>query len=210
MTDIKPIFSKNEYIDRMSFLNWRIQECGDFDNLRNIADGYFLSATELIKNSLARNYDKRADILIFPILTNTNHAIELYLKALTWMFNSLLKKDKRAEGSHNIKQIYETLIPKIKEFDTDLAGYFNILNKNLKSYISELYERIGASSTKDKLDFSRYPFDKNYQNHFYVNSTPAIEIDLDNLLKRLKIISSKLDEFYTYVYYEIFLPTEEE
>jgi len=207
---MKPIFSRNEDIDRMSFLNWRIESYTDFDNLRNIADGYFLSATELIANCLANNNDKRADILIFPILTNANHAIELYLKALTWMFNSLLKNDKRAEGSHNIKQIHESLIPKIKEFDSDLVGHFNILNKNLKSYIKELYERIEATSTMDKLDFSRYPYDKSYQNHFYVDSNGPIEIDLDNLQERLKIIASKLDEFYTYVYYEIFIPEEEE
>lgn len=207
---MKPIFSRNEDVNRISFLNWRIDDYSDFDNLINIADGYFLSANELIDNCLSNNRDKRADILIFPILTNANHGIELYLKGITWMINSLLKNGKRAERGHNIKQIYETLIPKIREFDSDLAGHFRILTKNLKSYLEELYRRIDATSSKDKLDFSRYPFDKDYQNHFYVMSIGVVEIDLDNLLERFENISSKLKEFYIYAYYEIFIPRVEE
>lgn len=207
---MKPIFSRNNDIDRMSFLNWRIENYSEFDNLINIAEGYFLSSTELISSCLEKNNDKRADILIFPILNNANHSIELYLKGLTWMFNALLKNGKRIEGGHNIKQIYETLLPKIREFDPELAQHFKKVSRNLESYIEELYQKLEATSSKDKLDFSRYPFDKSYQNHFYVLRRGTVEIDLDNLLERLSTIQAKLDEFYTYVYFDIFIPGEGE
>lgn len=115
---MKPIFSRNEDIDRMSFLNWRIEDSSNFDNLINIAEGYFLSATTLISSCLKSNEDKQADILIFPILNNANHGVELYLKGLTWLFNSLLDNGKKIEGGHNIKQINETLLTKIKDFET--------------------------------------------------------------------------------------------
>lgn len=200
---MKPIFSRNPSIDRISFLNWRIGSPA-FDNLAVIAEGYFLSATELIGNCLLDNTDKRADVLIFPILTNANHGIELYLKGTTWMFNSLLKNDKRAEGGHNIKQIYETLISKIKKYDIEVSRHFVKSTQGLRHYLEELYDRISASSSKDRLDFSRYPFDKDYGDHFYAKNGDQTEIDLDNLLKRLTEIHAQLEEFYTYVYYDFY------
>lgn len=209
MQKLKPIFSRNQDVDKISFLNWRIEDHTAFDNLINIGDGYFMSAQELIKNCLSSNDDKRADILIFPILTNANHAIELYLKGLTWLFNELLKNGKRVEGNHNVKQIYETLVPKIKDFDSDLSAHFKVQTIDLKSYLNELFKKIQATSTRDKMDFSRYPFDRNYENHFYVLSSGVVEIDLENLKTRLKNIASKLSDFYTYVYYDIFISREE-
>ncbi|RZK15154.1 MAG: hypothetical protein EOO43_15450 [Flavobacterium sp.] len=79
----------------------------------NIADGFMRSAIELSKYALSNNEDKAADILIFPILTNANHGIELYLKALTWMLNKKMGEETRIEGAHNIHQIYATVRSKL-------------------------------------------------------------------------------------------------
>lgn len=74
---IKPIFSKNEDFRKIAFLNWRM-DSSDIRSLLNLADGYFVSGLELTKQCLDDNSHNRADILIFPILTNINHGIELY------------------------------------------------------------------------------------------------------------------------------------
>ncbi len=84
---MQPIFSRNINIDKIAFLNWRISQNSDIRNLLNLADGFLISAIELAKHCLENNEDKRADILIFPILTNANHGIELYLKSLNWTLN---------------------------------------------------------------------------------------------------------------------------
>lgn len=60
----------------MAFLNWRM-DSGDIINLFNLGDGYFQSALILCKNIIQNNERKKADIIIFPILMNFNHGIEL-------------------------------------------------------------------------------------------------------------------------------------
>lgn len=36
------------------------------------------------------NVDKKADIVVFPMLFSANHAIELYPKSINWSLNMLL------------------------------------------------------------------------------------------------------------------------
>lgn len=113
---MQPIFSRNEDYTKIAFLNWRIDKWSDILNMLNIAEGFTRSAMELSKFALNNNEDKVADILIFPILNNANHGIELYLKALTWMLNKKLGEENRIEGAHNIQQIYTTVRAKIRKY----------------------------------------------------------------------------------------------
>src|SRR4051812_34742867 len=110
----KPVFSANEDIDKSAFINWRTKKGSEILNLLNLADGFMLAAVQLAKAALTDNKQKTADITIFPMLMNANHGIELYLKAMTWILNILCGNQNRIEGSHNIKQIYDTLRSKIK------------------------------------------------------------------------------------------------
>lgn len=68
----KPIFSRNDDIDKMAFLNWRM-ESGEIINLFNLAEGYFQSALILTEECLKENRDKKADIVIFPFRIKHNH-----------------------------------------------------------------------------------------------------------------------------------------
>ncbi|MGE6355320.1 hypothetical protein ACQKCJ_15740 [Flavobacterium sp. NPDC079362] len=104
---MKEIFTRNDDYDKTAFLNWRTSKQQDVENLIVLAEGYLLSAIQLTKCCLVDNSDKKADILIFPILNNANHGIELYLKALIWTLNKLQKSIKKIEGSHNIKQMLD-------------------------------------------------------------------------------------------------------
>jgi hypothetical protein len=206
---IKPIFSRNEDIDRIAFLNWRISYDAEILNLLNMADGFLLGAIRLAKQCLINNGDKTADILIFPILTNANHGIELYLKGIMWTLNKIMGSNSKFDGSHNIKQIYQTVTGKIRTYKGKLRlEDFNIATLDLKSYITELFEKIEATSLQDKMDFSRYPFNNRNENHFYVNEIGNVEIDLENLVSRFETIRHSLENISDFLTYQELYATD--
>ena len=172
---MNPIFSKNKTVDKNAFLDWRISPYGEIENLHAIAEGYLSSSIELAKTCLVNNLDKKADMLVFPILNNANHGIELYLKAILWTLNKIIKSKTKVEGKHNIKQIYETIRGRIENYPGQIkVSGFNKRTKILNLYIVELFAKIESTPQNDKMDFSRYPFSKDYINHFYINSVGAV------------------------------------
>lgn len=200
---MKPIFSRNTDIDKIAFLNWRISKYSDIQNIFNLAEGYMIASIRMAKRCLKNNDDKSADILIFPILANVNHGIELYLKGILWTLNKILKIDAKIEGNHNIKQLYETVRSKIKAYGGQIRlKDFNDRTAQLRKYIKELFEAIRATPKNDKMDFSRYPFSKDYENHFYVDCIGNVEIDLENFIVQFKLIKNQLEEISDFLYFQ--------
>ncbi|MCO5946619.1 hypothetical protein [Mucilaginibacter flavidus] len=200
---MQPIFSRNHDIDKIAFLNWRISKEDDIRNMKNLADDFMMSAIELSKLCLIDNRHKRADVLIFPILTNVNHGIELYLKSITWTLNILLGSNQRIEGSHNIKQIFETVKSKIKLYKGNIKlKNFNDATRGLDAYITELFDKLNSTPQNDNMDFSRYPFDKKYDNHFYVDAVGNVEVDLENFVLRFEEIRKNLESISDYLFYQ--------
>lgn len=200
----KPVFSRNDEIDKMAFLGWRM-DFGEITNTVNLAEGYFQSAILQTENCLIDNDGKRADIIIFPILMCLNHGIELYLKANISILNDLLNNNLKVDGTHNLSQLYTTLKARIKDLDGQKASnQFEKDFKELSNYIDELIIKIQASPDNDKMDFSRYPFGKKGGSHFYVDKLSLNEIDLENLLSIMNILSEKFDTFTEHLYYDRF------
>jgi len=151
---MKKVFSRNEDYRKIAFVNWRISTTDQIVNLLNLADGFLLSSSELLKVCLHNNADKKADIVIFPILFNLNHGIELYLKSLNWILNKLLDYNRDIEGSHNILQLYNMIHSKFKKYQGNIKSRdFILATKDLKIYIDELYEKIEATELNSKMDF---------------------------------------------------------
>lgn len=197
---MKPIFSRNEEIDKIAFLNWRISKKEDIPNLFNIADGFLSAAIKLAKLSLINNRDKSADILIFAILTNANHGIELYLKAMTWTLNKIIGSEMRIEGGHNIQQIYDTVRARIKDYKGQVSlKEFDGSTLSLKEYIKELFDKIQVDKGVN-MDFSRYPLNSKYESHFYVQAVGNVEIDLENFVVRFEEIHLALDNMSNFIY----------
>jgi hypothetical protein len=199
---MRPIFSRNEDIDRIAFLNWRISKDTNILNLINMGDGYLLSAIRLAKLCLINNSDKTADIIIFPILMNANHGVEIYLKAIIWSLNVIIGSEDKIERGHNILKLFKSVRSKIQhysgkislqEFDQSMAG--------LAHYLNELYEKINATDRKDNMDFSRYPFDTKYEHHFYAERLGNVEIDLENFVIRFESILKSLDHVASFLYH---------
>lgn len=88
---MKDIFSYNVDINKTAYMNWRTDKHDHIKNIITVANGFMESSLISAKEVVNNNHSKRADIVIFPILFNANHAIELYLKAITWTLNVLLE-----------------------------------------------------------------------------------------------------------------------
>jgi hypothetical protein len=200
---MKKIFQGNEDIDKSAFLNWRTSSREDIGNLLVLAEGFISSSIQLCEVCLTDNQDKKADSLIFPILHNANHGIELYLKAMIWTLNKLEGKDLKIEGKHNIQQMFLTLRSKINSYkNNEWLKHFDQQNEKLDKYISELFDLISGYGKGDNMDFSRYPITNKYDNHFYIDCLDNIEIDLENLKEQLIIIKESLDERASYFFYQ--------
>ena len=116
-----------------------------------IADGFMQSSLLTTKAVLEDNGDKKADIIIYPILFNANHSIELYLKAITWTLNILLNKPYKIEENHDIHQILQIVISRGDEFEKDNSERKKKIHELLeetKSYIDELFGKIESVDGK--------------------------------------------------------------
>ncbi|MEK5233487.1 hypothetical protein MHB42_17420 [Lysinibacillus sp. FSL K6-0232] len=204
---MKEIFSHNVDTDKNAYVNWRIDRNNPIQNMLTIADGFMKSSVMLAKQALVDNRDKKADILIFPILFNANHAIELYLKAIGWTLNILLRNGKKVEGNHDIQQIFNVVKSRVNEYETDKIRIktFKELISNLENYIKELFSKIETEvneKKKDNMDFSRYPFDTKYVSHFYIDTFDNVVVDLQNFIIRFKEIGQSLSRIATHYLYD--------
>jgi hypothetical protein len=199
---MQPIFSRNPDFNKIAFLNWRISDNEEILNFFNLAEGFLLSSIEMARTCLFDNEDKKADIFIFPILSNANHGIELYLKGFVLALNYLIESEKRLEGRHNIKQIFQTVRSKVGSFrGSEGTKHFDIEMEELSSYLDELYLKINATPKNDRMDFSRYPLGKDNEHHFYVNEFKNVEVDLENFVMRFEKITDRLEAYGDYLYY---------
>lgn len=148
------------------------------------------------------NDDKKSDILIFPILANANHGVELYLKGFILALNQLNQLEIGVEGRHNIKQIFQSVRSKVRDFKgNEGLKHFDSEMIGLSSYLTELSSEIKATPKNDKMDFTRYPFGRDNENHFYVEEFKNEEVDLENFMRRFELIREKLDSYGDYLYY---------
>ncbi|MEC1825984.1 hypothetical protein ABE321_15060 [Bacillus paralicheniformis] len=207
---LKDIFSYNVDVNKTAYMNWRTEKHNHIHNMIVLADGFMESAIMLAEDVLNDNFNKKADIIIFPILFNTNHGIELYLKAITWSLNILMKSEYKIEGNHDIKQILSTVKSKVRKFEKEKEKkqQFLKLIDNLDAYVKELNEKIEKADLKknDKMDFSRYPLTKEYIPHFYIGTFKNVVVDLENFISRMKEISKNLNLISCYYLYKFIEP----
>jgi hypothetical protein len=197
------ILKQNPDIRKTSFVNWRLSKGNDIQNLQAMADGFLDAALYLTRTCLQDNQDKKADIVIFPILTNLNHGIELYLKAMIWTLNELLCKADKTIGGHDIRQLlftFQSLLLECK--DQSWITHFNSYNQALIKYIDEIYHQLSPGGKALDMTYSRYPYDKEYNSFFYVEELGNVTIDMEALEKVIIDIKDGLEERASYFYYQ--------
>lgn len=171
-------------------LKWKT-ESNTIPNLLLLADSFLSSSIQLGKDCIKFNNKKSLDTLIFAMLANANHGIELYLQAHNWELNIRLKKGEQFEGGLDIKKSYELILEKIEEFyGIDALNEFKSNTESLKEYIDELYPLITTTAATQKAHFSRYPFSLNFEKFFYLYYPGEVGVDvrvfIENMAKARK------------------------
>lgn len=193
------IFSYNADIKKTAYMNWRTDKHNTDVNFAVIADGYFIAAQTLTEKYIENNIGKDADSVIYPILFNTIHGTELYLKAMYIRLAYLLKKDQKFAGGHNIKSLFGmvySLVEEIKNDNNKFYEYKRIMNP-LEDFIDEVY------SKTEHMDFSRYSVDnRNKENYFYIDTIENEVVNLPKLLEAIKKISSSLQQVFHHFLYD--------
>lgn len=191
-----------------AFLNWRMEDEA-IRNMLAMAEGFMDSGLILMKECEKDNADSKADKLIFPVLTNVNHGIELYLKSMIWILNKLSESQEKFNKTHNLKQLLSYVYSKLEVVeDEDEVADFRSKTVILKSYIDELYEKINVNDQHDNIDFSRYPMTKKLTNHFYVDDLENVTVDIPNFIEVFTNIASILDDRISYYYFFKAFPEE--
>lgn len=187
-------------------MNWRTTSYDHIHNMIVVAEGFKDSALLLVKDILIDNADKKADNLIFPILFNANHSIEVYLKAICWTQNLLLNKNDTFEGNHNLKGLLTKVFNLENELNSGDKEEFYKMLKNLKAYIDELYDKIertvkdkkGNDKTIHDITFCRYSLNNDLEPQFYINALDNVVVDLENFLTVFEEIFNNLDSLSVY------------
>jgi hypothetical protein len=173
-----------------------------------LADGFSSSSITLTKQALADNCDKKADILIYPILFNANHAIEVYLKAISWSLNILNKTNNQFRKNHSLLDLLNDVKKLVAQFENNVEtfNYFNnTMISPLEKYLDELYlkiETLKGDKKRYNVDFSRYTLDIKGEPQFYINEFENVVIDLENFCKRFEVIFGNLSTIARHYLYD--------
>lgn len=198
---MKDIFSYNADINKNAYMNWRTNRFDHIHNMHVIAEGFMNSAISLAETCLKDNHSKKADMLIFPILFNLNHGIEVYLKAMCWNLNQLLNKTGTFESSHNLKNLIAQTKKLTVEFDSRTEALQ--WSFQLEKYIDELYTKIETVKDNGKkvydITFARYSLTRDLEPQFYITEFNNVVIDLDNFVQFFYNVYKDIDNISSYL-----------
>ncbi|MCP1101018.1 hypothetical protein M2454_000239 [Aequitasia blattaphilus] len=190
------IFQYNSDIEKTAYLNWRM---GFGHNSRSqfvvVGEAFFSTAFNLIHQCLEDNSDKKADSWIFPIMFNTVHGIETYLKAINAVLSVILNIHRGiTEGGHDLKGLCSVARKLIIEYKTknkcDTTEQMFLGIKVVEKFIDNIYEKT------DDMTFARYPLAKNKQGHFYIQTFDNEVIDLELLEEQIIYVFKMLEFIY--------------
>lgn len=191
------LFSCNVDISKNAYLNWQMVPNEVADNLATMARSFSDAAKTLMDIILKDNTDKKADILIFPLMYAINQSIELYLKAILRQIEEIQNQTISIYKTHNINELYQQMVSACKKKESRTKGLEKHL-KELKLYIDELFSKIAvANDQHPQMDFARYPIDIDGNEQFYIVLDNNVVIDVENLQNRFKEINESLSSLYS-------------
>lgn len=195
------IFRYNSSIKRTAYLNWRINDFyPEWRQLITMGNSYLDASVNLLILILKEgNIHNQADSLIFPVLFDAIHGIEIYLKGLIQGLQRVNQEDNPSiPWGHNIRKLSEDIkkysfIFSEKYLNKKMGKEFNKVSALIGELIDNIY-----TETND-MTFPRYPSAaKKRENipHFYVKEKKNITIDLELLFEQIIVI------FYIFDYME--------
>ena len=104
--------------------------------------------------------------------------------------------------THDIAQLKQTMVSRIKKKETKTAGLEKVLQP-VTDYIDALYAKIKTTDDKGRpvinIDFARYPFSVDGESHFYISDPENVVVDIEKLAEWFQQIRDSLDGLY-YMY----------
>lgn len=136
-------------------------------------------------NQIYGNYQQSPEYLIFPILFNFKHGIEIYLKAVIGIKNSKFTK-----GHNLIAILAEAGITdfKIKCIVEKYAYSRLLLINNEKCDTENQFERYPQGNPYDNLELFSIEMNKKYADNFYAKINELID-DIEYLYKNIRDIA---------------------
>ncbi|MBH9581240.1 hypothetical protein WER97_06070 [Staphylococcus felis] len=208
-------YKNNEHF---SLLNWQYHHSNN-NHLDTMAQAYN-KTVEVSMNYLIKNINSNIirDQMIFPVIFNFNHYIELKLKScliyislicdkndndinkiIKNVMNKKIKKTDKYPNTHDISKILTILLHSIKKTNVfeDKYSSDNKL-KHTKEYIDDLYsqEFIKGSS---QLDLFRFPLNIDQENYKYVEKFSDIKnqenigVSIVKLRQKIIDVSNELE-----------------
>lgn len=219
---MKIFYGEKENVDysnckKYAFLNWCFDDgCGKNSNPNQHISDNFILGKAFIGNAILTlnnifeqgNILFVADKLIFPVLFNAWHGVELWLKSSISALSWLLSKNTNRKKGHKIDDLFGILIKMINDYKVDWITSIALIT--VEEFINE-FKKVNAH-----FDFARYSFDtrKNYQfynapygsnkqwqisnNSFEKGKVPNTCVDLLCLFETLVKV---FEEFGTFVEY---------
>lgn len=151
----------------------------------------FKRTVELLTESL-KNGQEVEDLLVYPIVYNARHSIELSLKIVIKMLweiekkkgigcsNEILTERKKKLHTHNIEELYK------------IAYDYENIDKRIPSYFENIEDIISFYYFDEEGDTFKYELNKEEQPHMINNKISHISIEL--LEREFKEVMRKFDE----------------
>lgn len=194
--NLDTIFRYNSDKHKTAYMNWRTRLV---DTSRRqfvvLGEAYFSSAYSLVQQCLQDNGDYNADALIFPIMYDVVHGIEVYLKAINAVLSVELNKERGiTEGGHDLRALCGTarnliIDYKSKNKNTTTDQMFQGI-KVVEKFVGNIYAKT------DDMTFVRYPLAKNKNSHFYIETFENEVVDLELLAEQIVYVYKLLDFIY--------------
>lgn len=168
----------------LSYMAWRMDSNDIASCFKEMGEGYFVGALKQIDSSM--NYSRDRDVVVYPILFNIHHAIELYLKAMIIR----VRDSESGIHSHFLFDLCEKLKKTVESddrLDQDvILKDFDTVNKFL-----DYYYCMSSDPT-----YARFPSDSHGAEFFFANTNEQIIIDLQKLKEWVGVVFYILDRNY--------------
>ena len=151
-----------------AFLNWNFDNSlGGKNNVSQLIQDNFVMGNAYMGNAVlslysilcSENYCSTADVLIFPIMFDLWHGVELWLKSSVDAIYYILGIDNEVKKNHKIYEYLEVLEKELKKLGMEQT--IDIALPELIKLIKEL-QRVNAN-----FDFARYSFRGKRKYQFY-------------------------------------------
>lgn len=201
-----------------AFLNWRFDDSMGTNNKENpyqkISDNFemgkaYISNAIIVLFSIVynKNSTNMADTLVFPILFNTWHGIELWLKSSICAIRLITDVGDELKSNHDIYQYMDILKAELHKLSMKRTAEIALVE--VEALVNE-FKRVDAH-----FDFARYSFDNrgNYQFYnapagddkqwqkdlLFDETVPNTCVDLGALLEIILGIAENFKDFVEYL-----------